>query len=250
MIQSLVPEHAELHLLFSMITPTPWLERIPTYKEQMQQLQEKDLSTYGFLGYPLLQSADILIYKAEVVPVGEDQVSHIELCREVARRFNHLYSPVFPEPQALLTQSPRLPGTDGRKMSKSYRNEVQLSEAPETIRKKIMPMVTDPARVRRTDPGNPEICPVFSHHKVFTDEGGQDWVTRGCRTAEIGCTDCKRLLLDNLLPIVEPIYQRRLDLENQVAQVKEILVEGSRQARRIARTTMEEVRQGMKIDYL
>src|SRR5690606_26417893 len=152
MIQSLVPQHAELHLLFSMITPVPWLERVPTYKEQIGQLKDKDLSTYGFLGYPLLQAADILVYKADEVPVGEDQVSHIELCREVARRFNHLYGPVFPEPQAKLTPTPRLPGTDGRKMSKSYRNEIQLSEDPASIRKKIMTMVTDPARVRRRDP--------------------------------------------------------------------------------------------------
>lgn len=249
MIQSLVPEHAELHLLFSMIVPIPWLERVPTYKEQIKQLQDKDLSTYGFLGYPLLQAADILVYKAEAVPVGEDQVSHIELCREVARRFNHLYAPVFPEPQAVLTRAPRLPGTDGRKMSKSYGNEIQLSEAPDSIRRKVMTMVTDPARVRRTDPGNPDLCPVFDHHKVFTDEEGQAWAAQGCRTAGIGCTDCKHLLLKHLLPVVEPIHQKRIELENRLPRVWEVLVEGSRKARCIASATLQEVRQAMRIEY-
>lgn len=249
MVQSLVPEHAELHLLFSMFTPLPWLERVPTYKEQIQQLKEKDLTTYGFLGYPLLQSADILIYRADRVPVGEDQLSHIELCREIARRFNHLYEPVFPEPQAELTRSPRLPGTDGRKMSKSYGNVILLSESPEAIRKKIMPMVTDPARVRRSDPGNPEVCPVFDHHKIFTDSEGQKWAAHGCRTAGIGCVDCKNLLLENLLPVIEPIHERRKELEKEPSAVMEILVEGSRRARSIASATLSRVRQAMKIKY-
>lgn len=249
MVQSLVPEHAELHLLFSMFTPLPWLERVPTYKEQIQQLKEKDLKTYGFLGYPLLQSADILIYRADRVPVGEDQLSHIELCREIARRFNHLYEPVFPEPQAELTRSPRLPGTDGRKMSKSYGNVILLSESPEAIRKKIMPMVTDPARVRRSDPGNPEVCPVFDHHKIFTDSEGQKWAAHGCRTAGIGCVDCKNLLLENLLPVIEPIHERRKELEKEPSAVMEILVEGSRRARSIASATLSRVRQAMKIKY-
>lgn len=249
MVQSLVPEHAELHLLFSMFTPLPWLERVPTYKEQIQQLKEKDLKTYGFLGYPLLQSADILIYRADRVPVGEDQLSHIELCREIARRFNHLYEPVFPEPQAELTRSPRLPGTDGRKMSKSYGNVILLSESPEAIRKKIMPMVTDPARVRRSDPGNPEVCPVFDHHKIFTDSEGQKWAAHGCRTAGIGCVDCKNLLLENLLPVIEPIHERRKELEKEPSAVMEVLVEGSRRARSIASATLSRVRQAMKIKY-
>lgn len=249
MIQSLVPEHAELHLLFSMIVPVPWLERVPTYKEQIREMNDKDLSTYGFLGYPLLQAADILIYKAEVVPVGEDQVSHIELCREVARRFNNFYAPVFPEPAARLTKAPRLPGTDGRKMSKSYKNEIQLSEDPESIRRKVMTMVTDPARVRRMDPGNPDLCPVFDHHKVFTGAEGQAWAAQGCRTAGIGCTDCKTLLLKNMAPVVEPLHERRVQLEGNLSSVKELLVEGSRKAQRIARQTMTEVRQAMQIHY-
>ncbi|MFQ5738439.1 MAG: tryptophan--tRNA ligase [Acidobacteriota bacterium] len=249
MIQSLVPEHAELLLLFSLICPIPWLERVPTYKEQILQLRDRDLSTYGFLGYPLLQSADILIYKGEVVPVGEDQVSHIELCREVARRFNHLYGHVFPEPRHKLTLSPRLPGTDGRKMSKSYNNEIKLSEDPKTIRQKILTMMTDPARKRRTDPGNPDICPVFDHHRVFTGEEGRQWVREGCQSAGIGCVDCKNLLLKRLLPRVEPIYEERRKLERNPSQVKEALIEGSREARAIAAQTMDEVRQAMKIKY-
>lgn len=249
MIQSKVPEHAELFLLFSMICPTPWLERVPTYKEQIAQLREKDLSTLGFLGYPLLQAADILIYRADTVPVGEDQVSHIELCREVARRFNNFYGPVFPEPQAKLTLSPRLPGTDGRKMSKSYRNEIQLSEDPKSIRQKVLTMVTDPARVRRTDPGNPDVCPVFDHHKVFTDEEGRQWAAQGCRTAGIGCIDCKNRLLEGMLPRVEPIFEKRVALEKDLDSVKEVVLEGSRKARTQAQRTLAEVRQAMKIDY-
>ncbi len=249
MIQSRVPEHAELHLLFSMFVPIPWLERVPTYKEQILQLKEKDLSTYGFLGYPVLQAADILIYKAEWVPVGEDQVSHIELCREIARRFNNLYEPVFPEPQPRLTQTPRLPGTDGRKMSKSYGNEIQLSEDPARIRSKIMTMVTDPARVRRTDPGNPDVCPVFDLHKVFTEDEGRAWVDQGCRTAGIGCTDCKKLLLDRLLPRIEPLYQKRVELEKDPDTVLDILETGSRRARTIAASTMDEVRQAVRLKY-
>lgn len=249
MVQSLVPEHAELQLLFGMICPLPWLERVPTYKEQMQQLEGRDLSTIGFLGYPLLQAADILIYKGEVVPVGEDQVSHIELTREVARRFNHLYGKVFPEPQARLTRAPRLPGTDGRKMSKSYRNEIRLSDGPEVMTRKIMPMVTDPARVRRTDPGNPEVCPVFDLHKVFTDEAGREWVVEGCTTAGIGCADCKKRLLEGLIPRVEPVAARRRALEKERGLVLETLKKGSERARELARGTMREVRQAMHIEY-
>jgi len=249
MIQSLVPQHAELHLLFSMIIPVPWLERVPTYKEQQQQLKEKDLSTYGFLGYPLLQAADILIYKADTVPVGEDQVSHVELCREVARRFNSFYGPVFPEPQARLTKSSKLPGTDGRKMSKSYGNEIQLSEDPKSVRQKILTMVTDPARMRRTDPGNPELCPVFDLHKVFTDASGQEWAAEGCRTAGIGCIDCKKRLLESLIPVIEPLHEKRVQLEKNIKGLKETLFEGSRKAQILAEQTMDEVRQAMRIKY-
>ncbi len=249
MVQSLVPEHAELHLLLSMIVPIPWLERVPTYKEQILQLQEKDLSTYGFLGYPLLQAADILIYKANTVPTGEDQLAHIELCREVARRFNHLYGPVFPEPESKMTQVARLPGTDGRKMSKSYGNQIPLSGDPKSASKKIMTMMTDPARKRLTDPGDPEKCPVFDYHKVFTDSAGQKWVREGCTTAGIGCTDCKQRLLENMLPVIQPLHEKRKELENSPDHVKEILFAGSSRAREIARTTMDEVRQAMKISY-
>ena len=249
MVQSLVPEHAELHLLLSMIVPIPWLERVPTYKEQIQQLQEKDLSTYGFLGYPLLQAADILIYKAHTVPTGEDQLAHIELCREIARRFNHLYGPVFPEPESKMTQVTRLPGTDGRKMSKSYGNQIPLSGDPEGASKKIMTMMTDPARKRRTDPGDPEKCPVFDYHKVFTDSAGQKWVREGCTTAGIGCIDCKQRLLENLLPVIQPLHEKRKELEESPDSVKEILFAGSARAREIARATMAEVRQAMKINY-
>ena len=250
LIQSLIPEHAELHLLLSMIVPLPWLERVPTYKEQMQQLRDRDLSTYGFLGYPLLQAADILIYMADTVPVGEDQVAHIELCREIARRFNHLYGPVFPEPEAKLTQTARLPGTDGRKMSKSYCNEIQLSEGPDSIRQKVMTMVTDPARAKRTDPGTPDLCPVFAYHKIFTDKEGQQWAAQGCRTAGIGCVDCKKRMLEGMLPVIEPFYENRRSLEKDPAEVISLLVEGSRKAQETARQSLENVRQAMKIDYL
>lgn len=249
MIQSLVPEHAELHLLFSMIVPVSWLERVPTYKEQMQQIKGRDLSTYGFLGYPVLQAADILVYKGELVPVGEDQVSHVELCREIARRFNQFYGPVFPEPQVKLAKAPRLPGTDGRKMSKSYGNEIQLGESADSIRRKLMPMVTDPARVRRSDPGNPNVCPVFDLHKVFSSGEDQAWVREGCTSAGIGCIDCKKRLLENLLPVTEPIAERRRRWERDPDGVWEILREGSRTARQRASVTLEEVRQVMRLEY-
>ena len=248
-IQSLVPEHAELHLLLSMIVPVPWLERVPSYKEQQTQLAEKDLSTYGFLGYPLLQSADIMIYKADAVPVGEDQAPHIELTREVVRRFNHLYGAVFPEPKTLLTEVPRVPGTDGRKMSKSYGNAVFLKDPPDVVRQKIRPMVTDPARKRRTDPGNPEICPVFDLHKAFSPRETQEWAAEGCRTAGIGCLDCKGRLLEHLLHRMEGIHARRPEFAARPDTVWDILHAGSRKAREVARATMDEVRSAMKIAY-
>ncbi|HEU0092206.1 MAG TPA: tryptophan--tRNA ligase, partial [Vicinamibacteria bacterium] len=248
-VQSLVPEHAELHLLLSMIVPVPWLERVPSYKEQQTQLTEKDLSTYGFLGYPLLQSADIMIYKADAVPVGEDQAPHIELTREVVRRFNHFYGAVFPQPKTLLTEVPRMPGTDGRKMSKSYGNAVFLKDPPEVVRQKIKPMVTDPARKRRTDPGNPEICPVFDLHKAFSPKESQEWAAQGCRTAGIGCLDCKGRLLDHLLQRLEGIHARRPEFAARPDTVWDILQAGSHRAREVARATMEQVRSAMKIAY-
>src|ERR671922_2204729 len=211
-IQSRVPEHAELHLLLSMLTPVPWLERVPSYKEQQQQIKDRDLTTFGFLGYPLLQTADIIIYKGNHVPVGIDQVPHIELARDIARRFNHLYKPVFPEPQPLLTETPKVPGLDGRKMSKSYNNALYLTDPPQEIESKIKVMMTDPARKRRSDPGDPEVCPVFDLHKIFTDPADRDACATGCRTAGIGCLDCKRMMSASLLQEMRPILEKRQEL--------------------------------------
>ncbi len=247
-VQSSVPEHAELHLLLSMIVPVPWLERVPSYKEQQQQITNRDLTNYGFLGYPVLQTADILMYRAEFVPVGEDQLAHLELCREIARRFNTLYGRVFPEPQAMTTRMPRLPGTDGRKMSKSYGNAVNLGDPPDTIRKKIMTMVTDPARKRRTDPGNPDVCPVYDFHKAFSSRATLDVVNVECRRAGIGCIDCKEHLLAHLEPALAPFQERRRQLLGEPGRVREILAEGARKARTEARITMEMVRAAMRID--
>jgi tryptophanyl-tRNA synthetase len=246
-VQSEVKEHAELHLLLSMMTPLSWLERVPSYKEQQQQLSERDLSTYGFLGYPLLQTADIIIYKANAVPVGEDQAPHIELTREIVRRFNNLYGPVFPEPKTLLTASPRIPGTDGRKMSKSYGNVVLLKDPPDAVRGKIRPMLTDPARKRRTDPGNPDICPVFDLHKAFSPRETQEWAAEGCRSAGIGCLDCKGRLLDHLLHRLEDFHARRPEFASRPDTVWDILNEGARRARAAAAATMEEVRAVMRV---
>jgi len=248
-VQSLVPQHAELHLLLSMIVPVPWLERVPTYKEQQQNLSDKDLSTYGFLGYPLLQTADIIVYKADAVPVGEDQAPHIEIAREIVRRFNNLYGEVFPEPQTLLTEAKRIPGTDGRKMSKSYGNAIYIKEDPENVRPKLRPMVTDPARKRRTDPGDPEICPVFDLHKVFSPPGVREWAAQGCRTAGIGCLDCKKALADHLLARLAEVHARRPEFASRPDTVWDVLVEGSRKAREVAEATMDDVRSAMKIRY-
>ena len=248
-IQSLVPEHAELHLLLSMVVPVPWLERVPSYKEQQKQLTGKDLSTYGFLGYPLLQTADIIIHKAAAVPVGEDQAAHVELTREIVRRFKNLYGPVFPEPKTLHTAAKRIPGTDGRKMSKSYDNAVYLKDDPETVRKKIRPMLTDPARKRRTDPGDPDKCPVFDLHRAFSSEETREWATEGCRTAGIGCIDCKGKLTDHMLERLEGIHARRPEFASRPDTVWDILREGSKRARAVAQATMDEVRTAMKIDY-
>jgi tryptophanyl-tRNA synthetase len=253
-IQSHVPQHAELHLLFSMITPLGWLERVPSYKEQRDNIKDKDLSTYGFLGYPLLQAADILIYQGNFVPVGEDQVPHIELTREVARRFNIFYSgayaPVFPEPQPLLTPSPKLPGTDGRKMSKSYNNFILLSEPEESLRQKLKTMVTDPARIRRTDPGNPDVCPVGDLHKIFSDRETIAKVDVGCRTAAIGCIECKGWVADNIVKVLAPMQERRKKYEDNPRLVWDILEAGSARAQKIAEATMVQAREAMKMSKI
>jgi len=244
-VQSEVKEHAELHLLLSMVVPLPWLERVPTYKEQQEQLREKDLHTYGFLGYPLLQAADILAYRAGAVPVGEDQVPHLELCREIARRFNHLYGEVFPEPQALLTPAPRLPGTDGRKMSKSYGNAIYLGDDPRTIGAKVDAMLTDPQRTHRHIPGDPAVCPVFATHKVFSDAATVAWADQGCRTAGIGCRDCKARLKERLVATLAPIAERRKALAGDPPRVEAILDRGAERARETAGETLRLVRSAM-----
>lgn len=246
-IQSRVPEHAVLHLLLSMIVPIPWLERNPTYKEQQQELSNRDLTTYGFLGYPVLQSADILIYRAHYVPVGVDQLPHIELTREIARRFNNLYKEIFPVPEALLTEVPKLPGTDGRKMSKSYGNVIALSDPEPVVREKVRTMVTDPARKRRQDPGNPDVCPVFDYHKIYSSQAVIDQVNRECRTAEIGCIDCKKLMADALIPRMAPIWDKRQELLNHPERVEDVVSEGNRKAQEVARETLGEVKEAMQI---
>lgn len=318
-VQSMVPEHAELHLLLSMITPLSWLERVPSYKDQQEKLKEKDLATYGFLGYPLLQSADILVYKAGQVPVGEDQVSHVELTREVARRFNHIYGRepgfedkaeeaikkmgkknaklynelrrkyqekgdhdaletarallesqqnitlgdrerlfgyvegagkiILPEPQALLTESPKMPGLDGQKMSKSYGNTIALREDPASIEQKLRTMPTDPARIRRTDPGNPENCPVWDLHQVYSNDETRDWVQQGCMSAGIGCVDCKQPIIDAVLVELQPIRERAEEFIQDPKAVQNIINEGVEAARDVAEDTLEEVRLAMGLSY-
>jgi tryptophanyl-tRNA synthetase len=253
-IQSHVPAHAELHLLFSMITPLGWLERVPTYKEQRENIKDKDLGTYGFLGYPVLQAADILIYKADVVPVGEDQVAHVELTREIARRFNGFYGatkPVFPEPQSLLTPAAKLPGTDGRKMSKSYGNSILLTDSEPVVRQKLKTMVTDPARVRRSDPGNPDVCPVGDLHKIFSSKETMAKVNEGCRSAGIGCIECKGWAADSLLQLLSPMQDRRRKFEENPKLAWDILEAGSEQARKVSGETMQDVRasMGMSLEY-
>ena len=289
-IQSHVPQHAELHLLFSMITPLGWLERVPTYKEQRENIKDKDLGTYGFLGYPVLQAADILMYKGDFVPVGEDQVAHVELTREIARRFNSFYrppfvirtvgarvvtsagaevrlepgtdldpradyvihpEPIFPEPQPLLTPAPKLPGTDGRKMSKSYNNTIMLTDPEPVVRQKLKTMVTDPARIRRTDPGNPDLCPVGDLHKIFSDAGTMAKVNEGCRSASIGCIECKSWVADALVNILNPMQTRRKKYEDNPRLAWDILEAGSAKAGKVADVTMNEVREamGMSLEY-
>jgi tryptophanyl-tRNA synthetase len=246
-VQSRVPDHAILHLLLSMIVPIPWLERNPTYKEKREEIKERDLSTYGFLGYPVLQAADILLYKPDYVPVGKDQLPHLELTREIARRFNSLYRPVFPEPKAHLTKFPKVLGTDGRKMSKSYGNTINLSDAEPVVRQKLKTMVTDPARVKRTDKGNPDVCPVYDFHKIFSSAHTIEQVNRDCRTAGIGCIDCKKLVADGMVKRLAPIWDGRARLTANPGQVEEIAQAGSRRATAVAHRTLEEVNDAMKI---
>lgn len=248
-LQSLVPEHAELHLLLSMVTPLGWLERVPTYKEAFDNIQDKDLHTYGFLGYPTLQTADIVIYSRAgaklFVPVGEDQVSHVEFSREVVRRFDRFYGEVLTEPQVLLTQTPRIPGLDGRKMSKSYNNAITLSESDADIRAKTKVMVTDPARKRRSDPGDPDKCPVYDWHKLFSPPATLEWSAQGCRTAGIGCIECKARMADHLIEWITPVRERRVEYEQHPRRVLEIIDTGSRQARAEAQQTMRHVREAV-----
>lgn len=243
--QSRVKDHAELHLLFSMITPLSWLERNPTYKDQIKELTEKDLSTYGFLGYPVLQAADITIYKAGKVPVGVDQAPHVELTREIVRRFNQLYRPVFPEPEVLLTEAQKLPGLDGRKMSKSYNNAVFLSEPPEEIDRKLSRMMTDPARVRRTDPGEPEKCPAFQLHKIYCTSEEIEYVSRGCRTAGIGCLECKKIMIKHVIDDLAPFRAQRAAYEGSPERVDQVLEAGKEIAQKKAAETMAEVREAV-----
>lgn len=248
-IQSEIPQHAELALLLGMVTPLSWLERVPTYKEQQKELRDRDLGTIGFLGYPLLQAADILIYRAHYVPVGEDQVAHVELTREVARRFNGLYGETLVEPDSLLSESARLPGTDGRKMSKSYGNAVNLGDEPEEMRRRISEMLTDPARKRRKDAGNPYICPVYHSHKIFSPEEEVPAVLDGCRTASLGCVECKKRLAASLEESLAPLVERRAEWLSHPDRIREILTEGARRARVAAEETMALVRERMGVDY-
>ncbi|MCP9471629.1 MAG: tryptophan--tRNA ligase [Nitrospira sp.] len=247
-VQSRVPEHAILHLLFSMMTPISWLERNPTYKEKQEEIKEKDLGTYGFLGYPVLQAADILLYKPDFVPVGKDQLPHLELTREIARRFNDIYkTPVFPEPKEHLTKFPKVVGTDGRKMSKSYHNTINLSDPEPVVRQKLKTMVTDPARVRRTDPGNPDLCPVYEFHKIYSPAPVQEQITHECRTAAIGCIDCKKLVADRMVEQMTPVWDARAKLTDNPAHLDAIVQDGSERAAKVAKTTLAEVTEAMKI---
>ena len=246
-VQSALPEHAELFVLFSMITPIAWLERNPTYKEQLQELSHKDLRTYGFLGYPVLQAADILMYKADGVPVGIDQLPHVELTREIARRYNFLYNQVFPEPEALLTEIPKLAGTDGRKMSKSYQNCIYLSDPPEVIRRQVTSMVTDTRRPRRKDPGEPDRCLAFPYHSLYIPEDILAQIKIDCRAAKLGCVDCKKMLAEALVQALAPIQERQHYYLDHPDEVRTIIADGNARARVVAQATMAEVREGMKI---
>lgn len=248
-VQSLVPEHAELHIYFSAVTPLGWLERVPTYKEQRENITDKDLSNYAFLGYPVLQAADICIYKADFVPVGQDQVAHVELTREIVRRFNNFYGEVFPEPAALLTANPKLTGTDGRKMSKSYNNTIELGDGPDDIRAKTRQMITDRSRVKRTDPGHPEACDVCQMHRLFVAAEVADQYDDDCRNSRIGCVDRKKALAESLIEYLAPITARLNHYRDHQDEVRDIILEGSKRAREEAGRVMGEVRGAMKIAW-
>ena len=247
-VQSHVKEHAELHLLLSMITPLSWLERVPTYKDKLQQLgiQAKDINTYGFLGYPVLMTADIILYKADIVPVGEDQLPHLELSREILRRFNNLYQPIFPEPKPSLSKSSILPGIDGRKMSKSYGNDIPFAASPDELRARVRLMITDPNRVKRTDVGNPDVCTVYTFHKIFNANQCPE-IAESCRLANIGCVDCKKRLAEKMANDLADMHVRRQSFVENPGRVKEILAYGAERARKVAAQTMEEVRQAMHL---
>jgi tryptophanyl-tRNA synthetase len=247
-IQSKILEHAELHLILSMITPLPWLERNPTYKEQLQEMVNRDLSTYGFLGYPVLQAADIIMYKANKVPVGVDQLPHLELTREIVRRFNFFYGEVFPVPDAILTKTPKLMGIDGRKMSKSYQNSIYLSDTPDEISEKISQMFTDPQRAKRSDPGNPEVCNLFPFQKIYNSPEEVEEIAKQCRVAGIGCVECKKILTELLIKALIPIQERRKYYSSHLDEVENILSRGIADAQRVAQATMEEVRRAVRID--
>lgn len=246
-VQSHIKEHAELFLILSMITPVPWLERNPAYKDQIAQLNNKDLSTFGFLGYPVLQAADIIIYKAQGVPVGIDQAAHIEITREIARRFNYLYGNVFPEPETILTQMAKILGTDRRKMSKSYQNAIYLSDTPEAIMTTALKMVTDPQRARKSDPGNPDVCNVFEFHKLYSPETMVSAVNEECRSAQIGCVDCKKMMAKNLIKALAPIREKNQYFSDHPEIINEILASGDKTASTVAQETMKEVRAVLKL---
>jgi tryptophanyl-tRNA synthetase len=247
-LQSRVPQHAELALYFSMITPLGWLERVPTYKDQIEALRSRDLATHGFLGYPVLMTADIALYQSNFVPVGEDQASHLEICREIVRRFNGFYGPVFPEPKTLFTPTPKVNGVDGRKMSKSYNNTIGVTEPAAGVAEKVMAMVTDPARVRRQDPGNPDHCNLFPFHVLYSPPDEVAIVDRECRTAARGCVDCKKHLIGNMNSALEPFRQRRAKLESAPGDVvRDVLHAGDEKARAVAEETMERVREAVRL---
>jgi len=247
-IQSEVHQHSELNLIFSMITPIPWLERNPVYKEQLEQIKGKDLHTYGFLGYPVLQAVDILIYKANYVPIGVDQLPHLELTREIARRFNHLYGETFPVPEPLLTETPKIPGTDGRKMSKSYGNCIYLKDEEEVIKEKVSKMFTDPKRIYKKDPGHPETCPVFAYQKIFNEKRAGE-IEKECKNAKIGCTECKKELGEVLSLFLKPMREKRKEMEKDKENLWKILKKGSEKAKEVAEKTMDEVKTKTGLKY-